>query len=498
MSRETVAIRFDRDFFDRGFSEVLDRLQPAFARIRPALRLTPVFVWMVGLLAGCAMLEMTPHSANQPTPLSWLSNWVSQPMEMAPGFDVESIKPEAKAAAVAPDNLLEITVWDLYEPGKPHSFPVRISNGLTIEAPLLGEIPVQGRTIPEIESDLADRYRDGEYLLNPRILVRSLDAPLLKVQVTGAVNRGGFVELTRTDPSVYAAIVSAGGLSKSAGTEVAVTRRAVALADSAARHHELRSDGPATTSSGATADMSATTGIPAAVGVPVHEVATPNEPRAPEQRANSVNELSVSPTAPAVRPSSAGGRFGQGYYFVGEEQNVEPPVIHPSSGGNQDGSLAGSTPVVEPNRHDPVSTESEPLSSTVWYDMALARDRELLKAVQLADGDSVTVKTATPPLRIGGFVNRPGAYPIPPGRILNVWQAIELAGGMRDGDVPVNITLLRPAGEGRGAQRWYLSVPTYDKHPANSPSVEHGDVLHVEPTTGSKIKRAVGDLWNKP
>ena len=25
-----------------------------------------------------------------------------------------------------------------------------------------------------------------------------------------------------------------------------------------------------------------------------------------------------------------------------------------------------------------------------------------------------------------------------------------------------------------------------------------GDVLHVEPTAGSRIRRAVGDLWNKP
>jgi hypothetical protein len=32
----------------------------------------------------------------------------------------------------------------------------------------------------------------------------------------------------------------------------------------------------------------------------------------------------------------------------------------------------------------------------------------------------------------------------------------------------------------------------------SSPFVEPGDVLHVEPTTGSRIKRAVGDLWSKP
>ena len=77
-------------------------------------------------------------------------------------------------------------------------------------------------------------------------------------------------------------------------------------------------------------------------------------------------------------------------------------------------------------------------------------------------------------------------------------KAIDLAGGVCDENVPLNITLLRPAGEGRNAQRWYLPVAAYDHHPTAAPHVEHGDVLHVEPTTGSKIKRAVGDLWNKP
>jgi protein involved in polysaccharide export with SLBB domain len=136
--------------------------------------------------------------------------------------------------------------------------------------------------------------------------------------------------------------------------------------------------------------------------------------------------------------------------------------------------------------------------STLWYDLALAHDRDQLKAVVLAEGDAVTVKEVAPPLRIGGTVNRPGAYPLPPGRALNAWQAIELAGGVRDETIPLNITLLRPAGEGRGARRWYLNVAQYQEHPTSSPFVEPGDVLQIEPTTGGKIKRAVGDLWSKP
>jgi protein involved in polysaccharide export with SLBB domain len=100
-------------------------------------------------------------------------------------------------------------------------------------------------------------------------------------------------------------------------------------------------------------------------------------------------------------------------------------------------------------------------------------------------------------MRIGGHVRQPGAFPLPPGRAVNVWQAIEMAGGIAS-DTPLNITLIRPSSEGRAARRWSLSVENYEKHPPTSPLIEPGDVLHVEPTTGSKIKRAVGDLWNKP
>ena len=77
-------------------------------------------------------------------------------------------------------------------------------------------------------------------------------------------------------------------------------------------------------------------------------------------------------------------------------------------------------------------------------------------------------------------------------------QAIKLAGGLSIHDVPLSITLIHPATDGRPATRKFLHVSDYDKHPPESPLLEPGDVLHVEPTTGGKIRRAVGDLWSKP
>jgi protein involved in polysaccharide export with SLBB domain len=242
--------------------------------------LVPV-AWACGALSGCTMFETAAPSSAQPTPLSWLTNWVSQPVEMVPGFDVESIKPVPGPVTVNPENLLEITVWDLYEPGKPYSYPVRVSHRHTIDVPFLGEVSVEGRSLQEIEGLLVDKFRRGDFLLNPRVLVRSLDSPAMKVHVTGAVSRAGFVELVRSDPSVYAAILAAGGLKKTSGTQVAVTRRAVTVPAGTAAP-EIRSGGSAE------ADES---------GSAVSERAHP-----PALRANSVDELSVSQHTPAVRP----------------------------------------------------------------------------------------------------------------------------------------------------------------------------------------------------
>ncbi|MBI3864266.1 MAG: SLBB domain-containing protein [Planctomycetia bacterium] len=438
------------------------------------------------------MLETASPTASQPTALSWLTNWVNQPIEMAPGFDPEEIKPSPAPPTVAPRNLLEVTVWDLYEPGKPYSFPVRVTEAYQIEVPMLGEVSVENRTIPQVESALVDRYRRGEYLLNPRVLVRSLEAQVVKVHVTGAVNRPGYVELTRADRSVYAAVLSAGGLNKSAGTQLAVTRAApVPVSETPVQQRAASpSANDHLTPSAGTSDDDAGDATPEQVW---------REPHEPTQRANSVEDLSVSPGPAVVRP--AGQMPGQrGLYsvfdngFTGAAETAPAASdrfefctqykVPPQSSANEFQDSAARVCSIEP--------------VTVWYDVSLARDRDQLKAIVLSEGDTVTVKAAAQPLRIGGIVNRPGAYPLPPGRSLNAWQAIELAGGIRDEQVPLNITLRRPAADGHRERHWFLSVTSYDQHPTTSPLVEPGDELHVQPTTGSKIKRAVRDVWSKP
>jgi protein involved in polysaccharide export with SLBB domain len=425
------------------------------------------FAFLIASLAallpgGCALLRTEPAAAPQGSAFAWLTNWVSQPMDASGGFDVESLRPDPRPATVAPDDLLEITIWDLYEQGKPYTFPVRVSEKLKVEVPYLGEFPVADRSQAQIETSLVETYKTSEYLVNPRVLVRSLDPPTVKVRVNGAVQRAGYVELSRTDTSVYAALVSAGGVNKTAGTQIAVVRRSQPYAEAAS----------SAVTGGASEAADRSSSKPTDSGSGTERSA---------QHANSVETLAVDSGAKPDYLVEFQMRRENSALVLGETKHTQAHLSPKELATHRNNGSAG--PRGEP---------------TTVFDVTNRGDREALRALQLADGDEVIVKAVVPPVRIGGVVERPGSYPLPAGRSVNVWQAIEMAGGVHVPDVPLNITLIHPATEGRPAGRKSLHVAEYGKHPLESPLVEPGDVLHVEPTAGGKIKRAVGDLWSIP
>ena len=449
--------------------------------------------------AGCNLFETaSTTTTTQPGALSWLTNWASQPMEMAPAFDLNEIKPVLAPPFVTSGNMLEVAIWDLYEPGQPYTFPVRVSVERRIEIPLLGEVDVRDQTIPQVESFLIESFRADEYLQNPRIIVRSLDVPMIKVQLTGAVNRPGMVELSRNDRSIYAAILSAGGLSKTASAEIAVTRAPVLLK-------------PGRTTV-AKPDVNQATHVADQPGTLVDSSKEPqirtDDPRKPMQRANFVEEFSIAPeqTDPRSMPPNSTSR---GLFAVDDNA----PATRSETAQRQTRPLASQTTTARdlpPSRMDePSDRNLQPASTAVrnvgeseatitWYNITQPPDRDLLKQLILSEGDMVTVKAADLPLRIIGMVERPGQFPLLPGRSMTIWQAIDAAGGVRDPETPLNITLIRPASEGRTARRWTISMPSYTQHPAASPQVEPGDELHIAPTAGSKIKKAVRGVWSRP
>lgn len=110
---------------------------------------------------------------------------------------------------LGPDDMLSITVF-----GEPELSlkDTRIGANGRISFPLLGQIPVEGLTVIELEAELTRRLADG-YLRRPRVTVSINEYRL--VYVNGEVNRPGGYSY-RDGLTVRKAVTLAGGFTERA------------------------------------------------------------------------------------------------------------------------------------------------------------------------------------------------------------------------------------------------------------------------------------------
>jgi len=418
-----------------------------------------VFALFLLAFTGCTVFTV-PVKTAAPASLQWLTSLASPGLDAPPPLDLTVLKPTTGPAHLDTGDLLEVTIWDIYEPGKAHTFPARISDAGTIEVPLLGEFSVRGSSTSEIEARLIESYREQELLLQPRVLVRELDRRPIKVYVTGAVNRPGVLELARDEANVYSALIAAGGLARNAGTHVLITSRAAA------------------------------------------------NPAATEKTAEKPDPVDMSEASPDVQSA---GDSESGHSAAGEEASSErtfqsfanppqpvsvPPQVEETSGEAGPAAEIRATLSAEADmlRRAAAAELVSPTENEKWYDLSRERDQRLLAEVRLADGDVLTVKQTTPPVRVLGAVAHAGSYPLPAGKPVTVWEALELAGGIDVQGIPINITLTRPATEERSLQRWTISLQAGEGYPGTAPFVQPGDVIQVEPTARGQVQRVVGGL----
>jgi len=95
---------------------------------------------------------------------------------------------------------------------------VRVDGNGAITLPLLGTVPVKGKTVAEVQRDLTQRL--AKFMYNPTVTVFVEDYHGAQVAVMGAVQRPGLVSQTDTHGSVLDAISAAGGLTADAGTRI--------------------------------------------------------------------------------------------------------------------------------------------------------------------------------------------------------------------------------------------------------------------------------------
>ncbi len=107
---------------------------------------------------------------------------------------------------IGAQDLLEISVFGVQELNK----SVRVNSNGQISLPLIGGVMAGGKTIPELEAELAKKYSDG-YLQNPQVSVFVKEFTSQRITLEGAVTNPGIYPITgRT--SLLQGIALAGGV----------------------------------------------------------------------------------------------------------------------------------------------------------------------------------------------------------------------------------------------------------------------------------------------
>lgn len=477
-------------------------------------------MWFVGCLlllsCGCTTVFSKPVMAAAPAGLPWFAGFAPPPVETTPPFDLTLIQP-VHHAGIGPDDMLEITIWDLYEPGKPHTFPSRVDSQGHIVVPHLDTVAVLNQSAAEVEAQLIESFRQQEILKQPRVLVRELSSAPVHAYVTGAVLRPGLINLPRRDASVFAALVAAGGLSRNAGTQVYVSDHGRTKSAPVAAAVAAQPVTPVLVAGNAALHLPDSTATHQAAGKAksapgASEQSSPlgsAEPQAAvkadqQDGSNGFSPQRSSPGRPAKTGPSAS-------LPVAAEDHATPPLqqlvnhsgslaVSADGQARSEQSLEVAAPVPE-HIEEAVATRPD-LAQAVshvlpghWYDLSVAQDREALKKLVLHEGDVVTVRPAAPPVRITGAVAQPGAYRAPANEPLSLTDAIQLAGGFGATDLPMVVVLTRPANSEHGLSRWSIRMGHGEKLPPNLPHVEPGDLVHVEPTAQARVQSLVGSLW---
>jgi polysaccharide biosynthesis/export protein len=92
---------------------------------------------------------------------------------------------------VGPLDVLDVEVFGIPDLTR----AVRVSAGGEFTMPLIGRVPASGKTVNELEVDIAQRLKDG-YLENPQVTVFVKEYMSQRVTVEGAVRNPGIYSLT--------------------------------------------------------------------------------------------------------------------------------------------------------------------------------------------------------------------------------------------------------------------------------------------------------------
>jgi polysaccharide export outer membrane protein len=147
----------------------------------------------MALLAACAGRSTLPSQLPQADPVA-----------------AELGQPEYR---IGPNDLLSVSVFQVPDLDR----DVRVNNAGQVSLPLVGVVAAAGRTVDELQADIAARY-GGSFLQNPQVSVFIKEFASQRVTVEGAVKKSGIFPMTTSSLSLLQAVALAEGLSDTANS----------------------------------------------------------------------------------------------------------------------------------------------------------------------------------------------------------------------------------------------------------------------------------------
>ena len=159
---------------------------------------TTVIALSCASLAGCSpQSDGGFHAVADPTP------------------NAAAIQPQPSSGStsdyrIMSGDVLQITVFQLQDFNR----DAQVDAAGNVFLPLIGGVPAAGKTVHEVESEIARRLQ-ARYLQNPQVLVTIKDAVGLRVSVQGAVKNPGVIQI-RGDTTLTTVLAQAGGFTDTA------------------------------------------------------------------------------------------------------------------------------------------------------------------------------------------------------------------------------------------------------------------------------------------
>lgn len=173
----------------------------------------------IGLLAGCASGGASrPDSSMQ----DFQQDVVSQDRtsELNDALMMKAVEGRGNHVyRVGPEDRIRVDIFGVEDLSREY----RINGAGRVLMPLVGEVPVSGLSLSEVEKVIADAYAE-DYLRNPQVSVEVVEYRSQQFTVVGAVSNPKVYSVSR-QTTLIEALAMAGGLSDKAGSSVYLTDR---------------------------------------------------------------------------------------------------------------------------------------------------------------------------------------------------------------------------------------------------------------------------------